>query len=90
MYGNSGRNVLDGPGLATFDLGIFKNTKVGENVTIQFRTEVFNLFNRANFAIPDNLVVFTSENKDVSGNFGVITRTTTTSRQMQFGLKFIF
>jgi len=89
-YGNSGRNVLDGPGLATFDLGIFKNTKIGENVTIQFRTEVFNLFNRANFAIPDNLVVFTSENMDVPGNFGIITRTTTTSRQMQFGLKFIF
>ena len=90
MYGNEGRNVLDGPGLATFDLGIFKNTKIGENVSIQFRTEVFNLFNRANFAIPDNLVVFTSESGNVPGNFGIITRTTTTSRQLQFGLKFIF
>ena len=90
MYGNSGRNVLDGPGLARFDLGIFRNTKIGEDVTIQFRTEVFNSFNRANFAIPDSLVMFTSGSGSVPGNFGIMTRTTTTCRQLQFGLKFMF
>jgi hypothetical protein len=89
-YGNSGRDVLDGPGLVTFDFGLTKNTMVGERLKIQFRTEAFNLFNRANFAIPDNLIIFTSEQGNVSGNFGKITRTTTSSRQIQFGLKFIF
>jgi hypothetical protein len=89
-YGNSARNALEGPALATFDLGVFKNTMVRERLKVQFRAEAFNLFNRANFSTPDNLVIFTSENKDVPGNFGRITRTSTTSRQLQFGLKLIF
>ncbi|HWP43974.1 MAG TPA: TonB-dependent receptor, partial [Blastocatellia bacterium] len=89
-YGNSGRNVLEGPGLVTFDLGLFKNTSVGERVRIQFRAEAFNLFNRANFAIPDNFTIFVDANGTVPGNFGRITRTTTTSRQIQFGLKLIY
>ncbi|HXG64598.1 MAG TPA: TonB-dependent receptor [Blastocatellia bacterium] len=89
-YGNSGRNVLIGPGLATFDLGLFKNTTFGEKLRVQFRAEAFNLFNRANFALPENLVIFTSEQKDIPGNFARITSTATTSRQVQLGLKFIF
>ncbi|HET9532682.1 MAG TPA: TonB-dependent receptor [Blastocatellia bacterium] len=89
-YGNSGRNVLEGPGFVTFDLGLFKNTPVSERVRIQFRAEAFNLFNRANFAIPDNLTLFVDEQETVPGNFARITRTTSTSRQLQFGLKLIF
>jgi hypothetical protein len=89
-YGNSGRNVLEGPGLVTFDLGLFKNTTVGERVRLQFRAEAFNLFNHANFAIPDNFTIFVDANGTVPGTFGRITRTTTTSRQIQFGLKLIY
>ncbi|HZJ44337.1 MAG TPA: hypothetical protein VFD63_11250, partial [Pyrinomonadaceae bacterium] len=89
-YGNSGRNILEGPGFTTFDMGIYKNTTLFEKVRFQFRAEFFNLFNHANFAIPDNLVVFTSEQSTVPANFGRITRTTSTSRQIQLGLKFIF
>ncbi|HSE96780.1 MAG TPA: carboxypeptidase regulatory-like domain-containing protein, partial [Blastocatellia bacterium] len=89
-YGNSGRNVLEGPGYVTFDLGLFKNTVISERVRLQFRAEAFNLFNRANFAIPDNLNVFVDENETVPGNFARITRTTSTARQLQFGLKLIF
>jgi len=89
-YGNAGRNVLEGPGFATFDLGLFKNTQIGERLRVQFRAEAFNLLNRANFAIPDNLTVFVDDQGAVPGNFGRITRTTSTSRQLQFGMKFIF
>jgi hypothetical protein len=89
-YGNSARNSLVGPGLATFDLGLFKNTPVTESFKIQFRAEVFNLFNHTNFAIPTDLVIFPDPSGVVPGNFGRITRTSTSSRQMQFGLKFIF
>jgi hypothetical protein len=89
-YGNSARNALIGPGYTVFDLGLIKNTTVKESVRIQFRAEAFNLFNHTNFAIPDNLVVFTSPQADVPGNFGTITRTASTSRQLQFGLKVLF
>jgi hypothetical protein len=89
-YGNSGRNVLEGPGFVTFDLGLFKNTQLSEGVRLQFRAEAFNLFNRANFAAPDNLTLFVDEQETVPGNFARITRTTSTARQLQFGLKLIF
>ncbi|HWP44263.1 MAG TPA: TonB-dependent receptor, partial [Blastocatellia bacterium] len=89
-YGNSGRNVLEGPGYLTFDMGLFKNTRLSERVRLQFRAEAFNLFNRANFAAPDNLTLFVDEQETVPGNFARITRTTSTARQLQFGLKLIF
>jgi hypothetical protein len=90
FYGNAGRNILEGPSLHTFDLGVFKNTTAWEKLNVQFRAEFFNLFNHANFALPDNLSVFTSELSTVPANFGRITRTVTTSRQIQFGIKFLF
>ena len=89
-YGNSARNGLIGPSFTTFDLGLVKNTMVKERLRIQFRAEAFNLLNHTNFAIPDNLVIFTSPLADVPGNFGTITRTASTSRQIQFGLKLLF
>jgi hypothetical protein len=89
-YGDAGRNILEGPGFTTFDLGVYKNTTLFEKIKFQFRAEFFNLFNHANFAIPDNVVVFTSDQSTVPGNFGRITRTTSTSRQIQLGMKFIF
>lgn len=89
QFGNVGRNVLTGPDLFTVDLSLLKTNKVGERVTVQFRAEAFNLFNRANFALPDNVTVFT-QGGATPPNVGRITRTSTTARQIQFGLKFIF
>ncbi|OFW42631.1 MAG: hypothetical protein A3J28_03480 [Acidobacteria bacterium RIFCSPLOWO2_12_FULL_60_22] len=86
-YGNAGRNVLTGPGLATLDFSLFKSTRISERVGLQFRAEVFNSFNRANFGIPSP-VVFSGATFNTSA--GVITSTVTTSRQIQFGLKLIF
>ena len=56
---------------------------------MQFRAEFFNIFNRANFGTP-NAVVFTSATAAPSPTAGVITSTSTTSRQIQFGLKLLW
>jgi len=87
FYGNLGRNTLRGPGLATWDFSTMKDTKIGERLNLQFRAEIFNLLNRANFNMP-NEVAFTPSG--VSPTAGVITSTTTTSRQVQFGLKLLW
>jgi len=53
--GNSRRNMLIGPGLAQWDMSLIKNTKITERVSVEFRWEVYNLLNRANFHyFPDN------------------------------------
>lgn len=87
FYGNLGRDTLIGPGLAAWDLSFLKDTHVTERTTLQFRAELFNVLNRANFNTP-NAVVFTPSG--VSPTAGVITSTATTSRQIQFGLKLLW
>jgi Carboxypeptidase regulatory-like domain len=87
FYGNVGRDTLVGPGLATWDFSALKDTRITERLNIQFRAEIFNLLNRANFNLP-NAVVFTPSG--VSPTAGAITSTSTTSRQVQFGLKLLW
>ena len=87
-YGNVGRNVLRGPDLKMVDLSIFKNTLVGRQ-NVQFRIEVFNLFNRANFATPNSAALFNPDGTPIP-SATQITHTATTSRQVQLGLKFVF
>ena len=86
-YGNLGRGVYRGPGLADLDLSLFKNTKLTERTNLQFRAELFNALNHANFGTP-NATVFSGTAFNPSA--GLITTTTTTSRQIQFGLKLVF
>ncbi len=52
FYGNVGRNTLIGPGLATWDFSVLKDTRIRERLNLQFRAEIFNLLNRANFNLP--------------------------------------
>jgi hypothetical protein len=87
FYGNVGRNTLIGPGLATWDFSVLKETRLREQLNLQFRAEIFNLLNRANFNQP-NEVVFTPSG--VSPTAGAITSTSTTARQVQFGLKLVW
>jgi Carboxypeptidase regulatory-like domain/TonB-dependent Receptor Plug Domain len=87
FYGNLGRNTLSGPGLATWDMSMVKETAIHDRMNLQLRAELFNLLNRANFNTP-NLVAFTPSG--VSPTAGVITSTSTTSRQVQFGLKLLW
>ena len=91
--GTVGRNVITGPNLFTFDPAIVKNFYLSSDNQrlIQFRTEIFNVFNRANFAIPEvaNLTIFTDATTR-NPTAGQITRTSTPSRQIQFALRIVF
>jgi hypothetical protein len=80
-FGNSGRNIMDSPGQATVDTGIFKNFLITENMRIQFRTEVFNTFNRVNLGNPNTNASAVA--------FGRITGAGA-PRVVQFALKFMF
>jgi hypothetical protein len=87
FYGNLGRDTLPGPGLATWDISAMKDTTLAERARVQFRAEFFNVLNRANLNNP-NAIVFTPSG--VSPTAGVITSTSTNSRQIQFGLKLLW
>ena len=86
-WGNAGRGVLDGPGLAEFDFSVFKTIPIQERTSLLFRAEFFNITNRANFGLP-NPIIFSGNS--ISASAGQITATTTSSRQIQLGLKLIF
>ncbi len=85
-----GRDVLTGPGLATWDFSVLKDTRLSEKLDLQFRAEIFNILDRTNLNTP-NLIVYTSavwgRPLPVAGTF---TQTSTTSRQVQFGLKLLW
>jgi hypothetical protein len=96
--GNLGRDTLVGPGLKELDLALLKNTQLREGVNLQFRSEFFNVLNHTNFTTP-NAVTYASSPTLVSGAYtppslsstaGVITATSTSSRQIQFGVKLVF
>jgi hypothetical protein len=53
-FGNAGRNSLQGPGLADWDFSVIREFRLTESKTLEFRAEVFNLFNEANFSLPVN------------------------------------
>jgi hypothetical protein len=86
-YGNLGRGVFNGPGLADLDLSLLKTTQVTEKTSLQFRAEFFNIVNHPNFGTP-NATVFSSG--AINASAGLITTLATTPRQIQFGLKAIF
>jgi hypothetical protein len=94
-FGNAGRNSLIGPGVVTLDASLIKNmpvkvTGLGGSAHLQFRAEVFNLANRANFAAPlANNKLFDAKGAPVSFA-GQITALSTSPRQLQFGLKLIW
>jgi hypothetical protein len=90
LLGNGRRNSIVGPGLVNLDLSLFKNNRISERLNIQFRMEVFNILNRANFNPPTaNSQVFDGSGNSV-GTAGQLDTTATTSRQVQFALKVIW
>ena len=86
--GNLGRSSVRGDGVIQLDFGLTKRFDVTERIGAQFRAEFFNIINHANFAHP-SASLFTSSGGR-RGNTGRITRTVTTSRQIQFALKITF
>jgi hypothetical protein len=82
-FGNLGRNILRGPYQKRFDFGVSKDTSITERVRLEFRWDMFNMFNNANFASPAN------DLQDAT-DFGTINNTVGGPRVMQFGLKLKF
>lgn len=95
FLGNTGRNILRGPGLTNLDFSLVKNTAVhrlGEKGNLEFRAEFFNILNHPNFDIPARTVYAGTANTQAPiGNAGQITTTLGTfSRQIQLALKVMF
>lgn len=94
LLGNSSRNSVYGPGLQNFDFSLFKNNpvpRISETFNIQFRWEVFNILNHANFNPPAPAARQIFSVSGATNNAGILTSPTITfSRQMQFALKFIW
>jgi len=88
-YGNVGRNTLQGPNLYETDFSVSRRFSLTERLGLQFRAEIFNLFNHANFNTP-NPVVYAAVTGGPSPTAGVITSTATSSRQVQFGIKLLW
>ena len=88
--GNAGRNILIGPGLSNFDVSVIKNNRIlrsSENFNVQLRAEFFNVLNQTNFSPPvANNTLFGANGTPVT-TAGLITTTSTPSRQIQFALK---
>lgn len=84
-FGSIGTGAFYGPHLCSFDMGFFKNTQITEGVSVQFRAEMFNIFNQTNFDNPSS---------NLSGaDFGRIVQTNRIAgdpRIIQFGLKILF
>ena len=80
--------LRNAPGLANLDLSLTKDSAVSENVTVQFRTGFFNIFNRPNLGLPNAEVFNRSGSR--RGNAGFIEDTITTARQIQLALRVIF
>ena len=89
-WGNAGRNLIRAPGIWQMDTALAKHNRVTERLSLDFRAEVFNLFNRAQFGLPN-------ANFSASGSFGQITQPlnpgatgTGTPRQFQLMLRLSF
>jgi hypothetical protein len=80
-FGDAGRNILPGPSLRNVNLSFLKDTKLGERATLQFRAELFNVFNTPNFDQPNIFHGTPGFGRVLSARDG---------REMQFGLKLLF
>ena len=79
--GTLGRNTFRGPGIAEYDMSLFKKIPITERFNMQFRAEMFNVFNHANLDPPvANLA---------SSSFGLVQKAAD-PREIQFGLKLFF
>ncbi len=101
-YGNAGQGILEGPGFKNVDYSMIKNIQVSEALRVQFRAEIFNIFNTPQFGVPNSgLNAATAFLPTTAGGAfptqvtpsrgpGSIANIVSPMRQMQFGLKLIF
>jgi len=81
-YGNTGRGNIIGPGILDWDFSMSKNIHFTERHRLEFRAEFFNIPNHPLFGIPGT--------SPGTSNYGLISGTGIDSRQLQFGLKYMF
>jgi len=81
QFGSEGRNVNVGPAYADWDFAALKNFRVTESKQFQFRAELFNVLNRANFRLPDSDISSPTFNHILAAQ---------APRQVQFALKFMY
>jgi hypothetical protein len=84
-----GRNTFEGPGIFQVDSSIFKNTRITERFNAQFRFEMFNMLNRANFQLPNSATGGNRANRITSSIFGK-SNGTHGPRRIQFGFKILW
>jgi hypothetical protein len=95
LRGNVGRNILTAPGLINMDFAVFKNNhirRISETFNVQFRAEMFNILNRANFAppvLPDQTDIFNGDG-NLNDSAGQLKSTVTDAREIQFGIKVVW
>lgn len=97
-YGNAGRNILEGPGTNIVDFSLLKSIPINERQRLQFRTEVFNLFNHTNFEVPNRICNVTKQqaagtlcSAGPGGGLGFGQLSAARDpRIIQFGLKYLF
>ena len=80
-FGNAGRNIVHGPGLANVDFSVIKNVELVESVSLQFRAEFFNLLNTPAFLNPNVFLGTPGFGRVLAARDG---------REVQFGVKLIF
>ncbi len=98
VFGSLGRNTFRGPAYYDYDFALIKDTPFGrrasgaERVDLQFRSELFNLFNIVNMGLPSNVLQVNQTTGQIIPNtgFGEISKTAGNSRQIQFSLKLIY
>lgn len=93
FVGNAGKDVFRGPGTDNWDVALFKNIPIKERVTIQFRTEFYNLFNHPSFNSVDNEAIYKYKSgiaqNQSNGTFGELDGDAG-SRQIQFSARVSF
>lgn len=94
LLGNTGRNELIGPGIWNLDASVFKNNyipRISERFNLQFRAEMFNVLNHANFQSPlcGSCQILFNQDGSPSGG-GYLNSTSTDARQIQLSLKAVF
>ncbi len=101
-FGSAGQGIIEGPGYKNVDFSLIKNIPITEKFRVQFRAEVFNLFNTPQFAVPNSGLNASNAfvPSTAGGAFptqvtpsrgpGSISTLVSPMRQMQFGLKLLF
>ena len=83
-FGNSGRNVIVGPGIRNVDMALMRSLRLSDSTRGQFRADFYNVFNNSNFVAPPSMKNFVD-----SPDFGALF-VARSPRIVQLGLKFLW